>query len=514
MVNGSTTLTSITLNVLKQLTKEQWNLVEAILRDCGAPLRKSTLYVHDSCIEYVTMPIGLLSLVQSTPIQHLSLPFHCLRDSHFVSDLFHHDDLHSLEVLEEDWGLVYGSLPLVDPPLDFSSSSLVELTATAATVFLIFPVQGVQLLNLTTLTVTARCLETWFFGLTCSSEERGRHTREHSQGSVSWDLIRYALQRIHEVCPALEHLSWTSFRIPSENPPKDPLPAVIRSLFGCLHLKTLHLELVTNPYARPLLRAPDDFNPTDNDWRDAAASWPNLEVLEYTCSPQALRWDHCPAFHPRPNATWKTYLHLAKHCPSLKVIRVPIRAIGSGFRLGIAFESVLRQLDLRTSWIGEDEVKPALRFLLGMTGSCGAVEISVPYCRETPKDDEGELGIPCGDAFELARCRRWQTVAELFHLERLIRGYESSVGTPGPCWRLVSDVMAPRHELSQPDPTSVTIRNLAPGTTVDDVQVNHPPNLGFGCLLMLCVLAYCILSDSLLALRGDPRRLAHPRPLL
>ncbi|KAG8900885.1 hypothetical protein FRC00_010596 [Tulasnella sp. 408] len=138
--------------------------------------------------------------------------------------------------------------------------------------------------------------------------------------SFTWSYVRTFFQLVGNVCPVVEtlHLSGHMNRCPIDQ----RTGFVLAPLKACTLIQSFKLHVMD--LDGPIASVPQDFNPTDLDWRYLITEWPDLQQMSYHFSGPPEGGEYYRRLVPRPQATVKTLTEFSRVCRQLRTLTVPI----------------------------------------------------------------------------------------------------------------------------------------------------------------------------------------------
>ncbi|KAG8944706.1 hypothetical protein FRC04_001605 [Tulasnella sp. 424] len=228
----------------------------------------------------------------------------------------------------------------------------------------------------------------------------------------SWSLARTFISLLGERCPILQNIR---VEIEIEAYVADPERVggfVLAPLRACPRIQRLYMVFETNSWDEYVI--PDDFNPTDQDWRSLVPEWPDLREMQYDVGDPPFRNEKFKtAIVPAPRATIKSIAAFGRSCRHLKALALPITATLRDTDATLLddilpFSDSLHYIDFSRASIEETAVQEMAALLVRLTHN--DVDL-YPEERNLPNRIENER-------LDIRRERNWQAVQKLVRSNR------------------------------------------------------------------------------------------------
>ncbi|KAG8900886.1 hypothetical protein FRC00_010597 [Tulasnella sp. 408] len=117
---------------------------------------------------------------------------------------------------------------------------------------------------------------------------------------------------------------------------------------------------------------PQDFNPTDSDWRYLISEWPDLRHMSYTFAGGYEVVKYNPSLEPKPRATITTLMMFSGSCRQLETLTVPLNATSYDTYAAlegdiVRFSSSMTSINFLGGHIEDDAVEGLAMLLLRLT---------------------------------------------------------------------------------------------------------------------------------------------------
>lgn len=229
----------------------------------------------------------------------------------------------------------------------------------------------------------------------------------------SWSLARTFISLLGERCPILQNIR---VEVEIEADVADPERAggfVLAPLRACPRIQYLNMVFETDSWDEYF--TPDDFNPTDQDWRSLVPEWPDLREMQYDVGDPPYREEKFKmAIAPAPRATIKSIAAFGRSCRHLKALALPITATLRDTDATLLddilpFSDSLHYIDFSRASIEETAVHEMAALLVRLTHD--DVDLYPAGLKDLPSRKEDEI-------LDIRRERNWQAVQKLVRSNR------------------------------------------------------------------------------------------------
>ncbi|KIO21244.1 hypothetical protein M407DRAFT_245534 [Tulasnella calospora MUT 4182] len=229
--------------------------------------------------------------------------------------------------------------------------------------------------------------------------------------TFTWSFARTFFDLVGNGCPVLKNLDLGGFV--TEGAADQRAYFVLAPLRACTRMR--RFSFLGMAYHGPV-PVPQDFNPTDSDWRSLISEWPDLQHISYTFSGGYELVEYDPSLEPKPRATINTLMEFSRNCRQLVVVIVSLNVTSrdtDAALLGdiLPFGSPMKFINFLGGSIEDDAVEGLAIMLLRLTRD------DVDFHQGTRRN----LDILEDDGFDMSSERNWLAAKKLIDFTRRAR---------------------------------------------------------------------------------------------